>query len=140
VTIIIDNDNSNNQSNADYFAPATWTATAATPSYHGNNYAYAATTNVDDGAEHWFYLEAGGTYKVDVWYTSGANRSDGAAIVAFNAENTEIGYESVNMQQGGGAWTPAGSYNFTAGWNMVMVSRWATEGFVVVSDAVRISP
>ena len=138
--IIIANDNSNNASNADYYAPAEWTATASTPGYYGNNYAYAATTGEDKGAEHWFYLDAGGTYYVDVWYTPGANRSASAAIVAFNAANTEIGFETINMQQGGKGWTPAGSHTFTAGWNMVMVSRWATAGFVVVSDAVRISP
>jgi len=138
--IIIDNDNSNNASNADYFAPDGWTATASTPGYYGNNYTYAATTGEDKGAEHWFYLDAGGTYYVDVWYTPGANRSDNAAIVAFDAKNTEIGFETIDMQQGGKGWTPAGSYTFTAGWNMVMVSRWAPAGFVVVSDAVRISP
>ena len=138
--IIIDNDNSNNGSNADYFAPATWTATASTPGYYGSNYTYAATTTEDDGAEHWFYIEAGGTYNVDVWYTPGANRAANAAVVAFDANKTEIGYQTINMQQGGKAWTPAGTYTFTAGWNMVMVSRWADAGFVVVSDAVRVQP
>ncbi|HEY0136912.1 MAG TPA: N-acetylmuramoyl-L-alanine amidase [Nannocystis sp.] len=138
--IIIDNDNSNNASNADYFAPAAWTATASTPGFYGNNYTYAATTTEDNGAEHWFYLETGGTYNVDVWYTAGANRAASAAIVAFDAANTEIGYQTINMQQGGKAWTPAGTYTFTAGWNMVMVSRWADAGFVVVSDAVRVRP
>ena len=136
--IVIDNDNSNNAANADFYAPAAWTATASTPGYYGSNYAYASTTTEDNGAEHWFYLNNPGTYYVDVWYTAGANRSSQAAIVAFDANNAELGFESIDMQSGGKTWTPAGAYSFPAGWNMVMVSRWAPAGFVVVSDAVRI--
>jgi hypothetical protein len=31
-----------------------------------------------------------------------------------------------------------GTWNFTAGWNKVVLSRWATPGKVVIADAVRI--
>jgi hypothetical protein len=31
-----------------------------------------------------------------------------------------------------------GTYSFTKGWNKVQLSRWTTEGFVVVADAIRV--
>ena len=60
-------------------------------------------------------------------------------IVSFDAAGTKLGTASVNMQAGGKAWTAAGTYNFTKGWNKVVVSRWTTEGFVVIADAVRVT-
>jgi N-acetyl-anhydromuramyl-L-alanine amidase AmpD len=137
--IIVDSFNANNALNADFFAPASWTSTASTPGYYGSNYLYASTTTKDDGAEFWFYLNSPATLDVDVWFTAGANRSDQTPIVAFDAGGKELGFLGVNMQAGGKAWVPAGTYNFTAGWNMVMVSRWAPANHVVIADAVRLS-
>ena len=136
--ILVDSANSNNAAIADFYAPATWTATASTPGFYGSNYLYASTTGMDDGAEFWFYLNNPGSYAVDVWYTPGANRSTEAPIVAFDAESVELGYTNINMQSGGKNWAPAGTYNFTAGWNMVMISRYTTAGSVVIADAVRL--
>ncbi len=137
--IIVDSFNANNSLSADFFAPASWTSTASTPGYYGSNYLYASTTTKDDGAEFWFYLNNPGTFAVDVWFTAGANRSDQTPIVAFDAGGKELGFFGVNMQSGGNAWVSAGSYSFTAGWNMVMVSRWAPADHVVIADAVRLS-
>ncbi len=123
---------------ADFYAPGSWTSTAATPGYYGNNYLFASTTNVDDGAEFWFYLNNPGSKKIDVWFTPGTNRSAKTPIVAFDGTFKEIGFQEVNMQSGGKAWTAAGTYTFPAGWNMIMVSRWAPAGSVVIADAVRV--
>ncbi|MCY1008231.1 hypothetical protein OV079_22250 [Nannocystis pusilla] len=45
----------------------------------------------------------------------------------------------VNQQAGGKQWVAVGTFNFTAGWNKVAVSRWTTGNFVVIADAIRIS-
>ena len=74
-----------------------------------------------------------------MWFTAGANRSDQTPIVAFDASGKELGFVGVNMQAGGKAWVAAGTYNFTAGWNMIMVSRWAPASKVVIADAVRLT-
>ena len=138
--LIIDSSNGNNNpANAAFSASASWTATASTPGYYGNNYLYAATEAVSDGAEFKFFLNNAGNKKVEVWYTAGANRAAAAPIVAFDAQGVKLGTGNVNMQQGGKAWTSVGSFNFTAGWNKVVVSRWTTAGSVVIADAVRIT-
>ena len=137
--IVVDSFNANNALNADFFAPASWTSTASTPGYYGSNYLYASTTTKDDGAEFWFYLNSPGTRDVEVWFTAGANRSDQTPVVAFDAGGKELGFVGVNMQAGGKAWIAAGTYNFTAGWNMIMVSRWAPASKVVIADAVRLT-
>ena len=43
---------------------------------------------------------------------------------------TPLGSVTKNQQSGGGAWQAIGTYNFTAGWNKVVVSRWTTEARV----------
>ncbi len=45
---------------------------------------------------------------------------------------------NANQQVNGGKWNTLGTFNFSAGWNKVVVSRWAAGGFVVVADAIRI--
>ena len=140
VEIVIDSSAVNNDPLiAKVTASANWAATAATAGFYGNNYLYATTSPISDGAEFSFYLNNAGSRKVEVWYTAGANRSATAPIVSFDAAGTKLGTASVNMQAGGKAWTAAGTYNFTKGWNKVVVSRWTTEGFVVIADAVRVT-
>jgi len=41
-------------------------------------------------------------------------------------------------QVNGGKWNTLGTWSFTAGWNKAVLSRWTTEGYYVVADAVRI--
>jgi hypothetical protein len=107
---IVDSNNANNDLNVDFYAPATWVPTSSTPGYYGNNYYYADTLpGQDDGTYFYFYLNSPGAYSVDVWYTAGTNRSDQTPIVAFDANNAEIGFQSINMKTGGKAWTPAGT-------------------------------
>jgi N-acetyl-anhydromuramyl-L-alanine amidase AmpD len=138
--IVVDSNNGNNDAaRAKFSASANWTVTAATAGYYGNNYLFAQTAAVADAAEFSFYLENAGTKQVDVWFTAGANRSPDAPVVAFDAQGTKLGSVNVNMQQGGKAWAPVGSFNFKKGWNKVALSRWTTAGYVVIADAVRIT-
>ena len=139
-TVIIDSSAGNNDpALAKFTVSANWSATAATPGFYGNNYFFAATESISDGAEFSFYLNNAGSKKVEVWYTAGGNRSASAPIVAFDAGGANLGTANVNMQVGGKAWTTVGTYNFTKGWNKVVVSRWTTKGFVVIADAIRIT-
>lgn len=137
--IIIDSNNGNNLAIAKFNYSANWSTTAATPGFYGNNYLFAATAPVSDAAEFVFYLNNAGAKKVEIWYTAGTNRSPEAPIVAFDSTGKNLGTVKVNMQAGGKAWTAVGTFNFTAGWNRIALSRWAPGNFVVIADAVRIS-
>ncbi|HEX8429812.1 MAG TPA: hypothetical protein VF625_00950, partial [Longimicrobium sp.] len=99
---------------------------------------YASTAALSDAANFEFYLPAAATKSVSAWWTSGTNRSATAPFIMYNASGAEVGRRSVNQQTGGGAWQSLGSYAFSAGWNRVSLSRWTTEGFVVIADAVTI--
>jgi N-acetyl-anhydromuramyl-L-alanine amidase AmpD len=139
-TIIVDSSAGNNDPlRAKVTASGNWSATAATPGFYGNNYLFATTSPISDAAEFSFYLDNPGTKKIEIWYTAGANRSASVPVVSFDAAGTKLATVNINMQQGGKAWAPVGSYAFTKGWNKVVVSRWTTEGFVVIADAIRVT-
>ena len=138
-TIIIDSNNNNNDATkAKIAVSGNWTSTAGTPGYYGSGYFHAATSPVSDGAEFQFYMAAAGTKTIDAWWTAGTNRSDKAPFIAFNAAGTKLATFTVNQQANGGKWVQLGTANFSAGWNKVVLSRWTTEGKVVIADAVRI--
>ncbi len=136
--IVVDNNNANNNASvASFSSSGNWQVSSGTAGYYGSNYAFASTLPVSDGATFSFYLSAAGARTIDVWYTSGTNRSATAPFIAYNASGTEVGRVNVNQQSGGGAWRTIGTWNFSAGWNRVVLSRWTTEGYVVIADAVR---
>jgi len=138
-TIIVDSNNANNDaSKAKIAVSGNWTSSASTAGYYGSGYFHANTAAVSDAAEFSFYLPAAATKTIDAWWTSGTNRSLTAPFVAFNAQGTKLGTASVNQQINGGKWVQLGTYNFTAGWNKIVLSRWTTAGKVVIADAVRI--
>ena len=137
--IIIDSNNNNNNSQQARIEVSTnWTSTTNTAGYYGTGYFYASTAPVSDGANFWFYLPTAATRTVDAWWTSGTNRSTTANFIAFNAAGTKLGTAYANQQLNGGKWNALGTYNFSAGWNKVVLSRWTTEGYYVIADAVRI--
>jgi N-acetyl-anhydromuramyl-L-alanine amidase AmpD len=138
-TITIDsNNNNNNAAVAKIAVSANWTSTTATPGYYGSGYFHAATSPVSDAAEFSFYLDAAATKTIDAWWTAGTNRSATAPFIAFNAAGTKLATFSANQTTNGGKWVQLGTANFTKGWNKVVLSRWTTEGKVVIADAVRI--
>jgi N-acetyl-anhydromuramyl-L-alanine amidase AmpD len=136
--ITIDSNASNNGTDARISVSANWISSSGTAGYYGTGYYYASTAAVSDPANFEFYLPAAATRAVSAWWTSGTNRSATAPYIMYNASGTEVGRRSVNQQTGGGAWQSLGSYSFSAGWNRVSLSRWTTEGYVVIADAVRI--
>ncbi|WAS96860.1 golvesin C-terminal-like domain-containing protein [Nannocystis punicea] len=138
--IIIDSANGNNNAAlAKFNASANWAATASTPGFYGSNYLFASVSPISDAAEFSFFLNKAGSKKVEIWYTAGANRAPDAPIVAFDASNKNLGTVKVNQQANGKQWVAVGTFNFTAGWNKIAVSRWTTGNFVVIADAIRIS-
>ncbi|HEX6038353.1 N-acetylmuramoyl-L-alanine amidase [Longimicrobium sp.] len=138
-SIVVDNNNANNNAaSARFESSTTWQVSSGTAGYYGSNYAFASTTALSDGATFWFYLPAAATKTIDAWWTAGTNRSATAPFIAYNASGAEVGRVSVNQQVNGGAFRTIGTWSFSAGWNKVVLSRWTTEGYVVVADAVRV--
>ena len=123
---------------ARFSASSNWISSAGTSGYYGSGYYYASTAAVSDAASFEFYLPAAATKAVSAWWTSGTNRSATAPYIMYNASGAEVGRRSANQQTGGGAWQSLGSYSFSAGWNRVSLSRWTTEGYVVIADAVKV--
>jgi hypothetical protein len=115
----------------------TWTASTATPGFHGSDYRFAATEQVSAPATFSFFLAAAGTRTIDAWWVAGTNRSSAATFIMYDAGGVELGRVAVNQQLGGGAWATLGTFAFTAGWNRVVLSRWQAPGSVVIADAIR---
>jgi len=137
--IIVDSNNSrNDQSVARIELTGTWTSSSAQAGYFGTGYWTANTAEAAQPATFWFYLPAAGTRTIDAWWTTSTNRATATPFIGFDANDHEVGRTVVNQQQNGSQWVTLGTWNFTAGWNKVVLSRWATANKVVVADAVRI--
>jgi N-acetyl-anhydromuramyl-L-alanine amidase AmpD len=138
-SIIVDSNNANNDTaKAKIELTGAWTSASATPGFYGSGYYFGATDEVSAPATFWFYLSSAQSRTVDAWWTAGPNRSTAAAFVAYNAAGAEVGRSTKNQTAGGGSWQQLGTYAFTAGWNKIVLSRWAAPGKVVIADAVRI--
>jgi N-acetyl-anhydromuramyl-L-alanine amidase AmpD len=138
-TIIVDSNNANNDATkARMELAGTWTSSNASPGYYGSGYWWAQTEQVSAPATFYFYMPAAGTRTIDAWWVAGTNRSTSATFVAQNASGTEVGRVAKNQQSSGSQWVTLGTWNFSAGWNKVMLSRWAAPGSVVVADAIRV--
>lgn len=137
--IVVDSNNANNnQAVAKIELTGAWQASSSTPGYYGSGYWYAQTSETSAPATFWFYLAAAQTRTIDAWWTAGTNRNASAPFIAFNAGGAEVGRKSVNQQASGSQWVTLGTWNFTAGWNKVVLSRWAAPGQVVIADAIRV--
>ena len=117
---------------------ADWTSSAGTPGYYGSGYWFANTAASSSPATFWFYLPAAATKTIDGWWTAGTNRYTGATFIGYDASGAEVGRTSVNQQVNGSQWSQLGTWQFSAGWNKVQLSRWASEGYVVIADALRV--
>ena len=137
-SIIVDSNNANNNASlAKYEVSANWSV-GSSAGYYGTGYNFASTEAISDPATFWFYLPAAATKTIDGWWVAGTNRSTTAPFIAYNASGAEVGRASANQQINGGQWVALGTYNFSAGWNKVQLSRWTTAGYVVIADAIRV--
>lgn len=138
-TIIVDSNNANNDTaKAKIELTGTWTSSNATAGYYGSGYWWGATEAASAPATFWFYLPSAGSKTIDAWWTAGTNRSPGATFIAYNAAGSEVGRATRSQQSNGSQWNALGTWNFSAGWNKVVLSRWQAEGYVVIADAVRV--
>ncbi len=137
--LVIDSNNSRNDKSRGYVkVSANWTGTAGTSGYYGTGYYYSLTRSLSDGAEFYFYLSAPARKTIDAWWTAGSNRSTEAPFMAFDASGNLLGKSLQNQTVNGGKWVQVGTWAFPAGWNKIVLSRWAPEGKVVIADAVRV--
>ncbi|RKH49943.1 golvesin C-terminal-like domain-containing protein [Corallococcus llansteffanensis] len=136
--IVVDSNNANNDAaKARFELTGAWTAGSST-GYFGSGYYFAATEAISAPATFWFYLPTAQTRTVDGWWVAGTNRSTAAAFISFNAEGANLGTATTNQQINGAKWVALGTYNFSAGWNKVQLSRWQAAGSVVIADAIRV--
>jgi hypothetical protein len=137
--IIVDSNNTNNDAaKARMELTGTWTSATGTPGYYGSGYWYANTEASSAPATFFFYLDAPATKTIDAWWTQGSNRAPAAPFIAYNAAGTELGRVSKDQRTGGGQWNALGTWNFSAGWNSIALSRWTTAGAVVIADAIQV--
>ncbi|MBZ4395387.1 MULTISPECIES: N-acetylmuramoyl-L-alanine amidase [unclassified Myxococcus] len=135
-TIVVDSHNANNDtSKARADVPASWAA-GTSAGYYGSGYYYASTQPISEPVVFNFYLASAGTKTIDAWWVAGTNRSPAAPFIINHAGGNAT--VTKNQQTGGSAWNTLGTYSFNAGWNTVQLSRWATEGYVVMADAIRV--
>jgi len=122
-------------SDSGFTASANWsTGTSATDKY-GSNYRFRTTGAVSDAASWSFNVPVAGSYKLQAWWSQGANRSITAPYILPNATTV---YK--NQQTGGGAWQDLGTLNLATGTNNVQLSCWTSNGTIVVGDAIRLVP
>lgn len=128
-TTILDN------GSAAWTASTSWFPTTSTAGYYGANYHARATESISDAATWTVTLPTTGSYKVDAWWTAGANRAASAPyVVATAGGNVTV---NKNQQASGGSWQTLGTWTFNAGSNNVKLSCWTTVGFFVIGDAIR---
>lgn len=138
--IIIDSNNANNDQSKYYVqVSANWVSSTNVAGYYGTGYYAAPTQAVSDGASFYFYLPSAATKTVSAWWTAAGDRSTTAPFIVYNAGGTNLGTVNANQQINGGKWNTLGTFNFTAGWNKVVLSRWTAAGAQVIADAVRIN-
>jgi N-acetyl-anhydromuramyl-L-alanine amidase AmpD len=137
-SIVIDSNNANNDTNQGYIEVSANWIDGTSAGYYGSGYWYASTQAISDAATFWFYLPSAGSKTIDAWWVAGTNRSATAPFIIWDAAGNKLATVSVNQQASGGQWNALGTWSFPAGWNKVQLSRWTTEGSVVIADAVRV--
>ncbi len=139
--IVVDSNNALNASNAKCAVSGSWTASNNVAGYYKTGYWWRSTGESSDLAEFRAYLPSARTLKVEAWWPAAGNRSAAAPFVIYDGNGAHLDTVYVNQQKSGNQWVALGTFKFTAGWNVVGLSRWTDPGAVVVADAVRfVSP
>ena len=71
-----------------------------------------------------------------MWWTAGTNRAARHVICVQRGRNRDRRGRWIKRQRE--QWVTLGTWNFSAGWNKVALSRWTTTGAVVIADAIRV--
>jgi N-acetyl-anhydromuramyl-L-alanine amidase AmpD len=137
--ILIDSANTNNNQDVGFAAMSNqWTVASSTAGFHGTSYAFGSTTAGSDPATFWFHMPQAGTRTIDAWWTAGTNRASAAKFTAFNASGVQVGSATADQTKNGSQWRTLGTYQFSAGWNKVQLSRTSIGSKVVIADGVRV--
>jgi hypothetical protein len=118
-----------------------WSRSASTPGYYGDNYQVATATTATSWARWTPRLPSAGYYNVYMRWTSAANRASGAQVNVNTASGSYKRY--VNQRLNGGAWFLLGRYYFAAGYSTgtgsITIFATGANGYVV-ADAVMFAP
>ena len=117
-----------------------WWSASSTPGYYGSSYKAAAAAPLGDPAVFWFDTVAASCLTVEAWWTEGSNRAPAVTYIGWDGSGAEVGRAVVDQRSGGNQWNPLGSWDFPAGRNAVVLSRWTASGTFVIADAVRVTP
>ena len=135
--IVVDSNNAKNATNASCNVSGSWTASNNVGGFYQTGYFWRSTGSSSDLAEFKANLPSAKKMLVEAYWPAASDRSPNAPFVIHNAAGDHLGTVTVNQQKNGSSWVTLGTFNFTAGWNVVALSRWTTSGYVVVADAVR---
>jgi hypothetical protein len=138
LSIVIDSNQAANGAAAQIVVSSKWTASTNVAGYYNTGYYWRSTGPTTDLAQFKAYLAAPKSVIVEAWWPAASDRATEAPFVIFDAQGNQLDTVLVNQQQSGGQWVQLGTYNFTAGWNVIALSRWTAPGHVVVADAVRV--
>jgi len=138
VDIIIDSNSGYNGANAEIEVSSYWTASNNVSGYYNTGYWWRSTASHADAASFWFYLEADERLTVQAWWPNASDRSRSAPFIPFDSRGNKLATVYVDQYSDGDRWIDLGTWDFTAGWNRVALSRWTTPGYVVIADAVRV--
>lgn len=137
--ILIDSSNTNNNQDLGWVAMSNqWTVTSSTAGFHGTSYAFGSTTAGSDPATFWFHMPQAGSRTIDAWWTAGTNRTTVAKFTAFDASGVQLGTANADQTKNGSQWRTLGTFQFSAGWNKVQLSRTSLGSKVVIADGIRV--
>lgn len=138
---VIDSNNGANN-DADFYieTSSNWTSSANVSGYWNTGYWVAPTAAVSDAASFWFRADGTQCFTVEAWWTAASDRPAAATFLGWDSSDNEVGRSVVSQKVNGGRWNRLGDWEFSDGWNRVMLSRWTTAGSYAVADAVRLTP
>lgn len=135
--IVVDDDNSHNQGPHYFKASVDWAAASQSQALHGGA-RIRGMASASGSARYVICLQADRVVYVSACWTAGSNRTAQAPYTVFDAQNNDLGTVYVDQRGRGGQWVLLGSFPFSAGCNVVRLSRWGGAGTVVVADAIRV--
>jgi N-acetylmuramoyl-L-alanine amidase len=123
----------NNQ--AGFAASANWSTGTSAADKFGADYRFRSTAAISDRASWSINVGTAGTYRVQGWWSAGTNRAPSADYTLPNGA-----VAIANQQASGGQWNTLGTMSLATGARVTYLSCWEATGFVVIADAIRITP
>ncbi|MEQ1503956.1 MAG: N-acetylmuramoyl-L-alanine amidase, partial [Myxococcota bacterium] len=138
---VIDSNNNANDMDSYYIeVSSSWWASTSVSGFYNTGYWVAPTQAVSDPASFWFYNDDPTCWKVEAWWTAATDRPGSVSFVGWDEDDNEVGRSTVSQKINGGKWNKLGDWEFSGGWNRVLLSRWTTTGSYAIADAVRLTP